>query len=284
MQYKLEETSLCGQQTQQDIRKNFLMVNVKSSGSGSAASGMPIPGIFFSLKQETVWVFRGSYRDDGLPPLELPMLPRGVPSSSCFHGLPASSQLPAHRQTEFSPRKEQLSLSVSVPHLDQPLGIHCGFSALQHLGTFLFRSQRPLLGTMQHLCVDSNRPVGPETSARLSLCPTYGSHTSSAITHTRSAPACPSQALLSPPSTSLILPPTLGPPLSCLSQWSCRMVSTSSPPHHGNKDRGGSWPDSNSRHFKRGSSTLLSWAGGIYMCQVCKEMPAFSYTIGLLIY
>ena len=147
MQYKLEETSLCGQWTSAGYQEEFPDGKCQEfwfAGSKGSFWDVPIPGIFFSLKQETVWVVFSSPVDGWVCLLGIRWshVAEGRALHSCFHGLPASSQLPVHRPWSFSPRKEQLSLSVSVPHLDQPLGIHCGFSALQHLGTFL-RSQRP---------------------------------------------------------------------------------------------------------------------------------------------
>lgn len=154
---------------------------------------------------------------------------------SCFHGLPASSQLPAHRPWSFPPRKEQLSLSESIPHLDQPLGIHCGFSALQHLGTFL-QSQKPSWEQCS-ICVLTVTACGPETlSQTLPLSHmVWIIHLISNNPHSVS-PSLPLRTKrptsLPPrsPTSYLVQSPA---PLPCLSQWSCRMISTSSHPTHG---------------------------------------------------
>ena len=103
MQYKLEERACVVSRPQQDIRKNFLMVNVKSSGSEDqrAASGMCLSQAYFSASSRRLfgW-FSAALWMDGSASLESAglMLPRGVPSPAAFMDSQpaANSQLTGH--------------------------------------------------------------------------------------------------------------------------------------------------------------------------------------------
>lgn len=83
---------------------------------------MPILGVFFSLRREAVWVVFCSSGMDWVTATEsLGLVAEGHALHWGFHSwLPAADSHPG--AVEFSPQKEQLGLSLPVPHLDQSLG------------------------------------------------------------------------------------------------------------------------------------------------------------------
>lgn len=99
---------------------------LRFSGSKGGFWDVPVLGVFFSLKQETVGVVfcRPVDRLDGLLRLRRCHVAERRVEHSCFHSVLASGWLPAQSL------KEQLSLSLSVPPLDQSLGVYCGFQPL----------------------------------------------------------------------------------------------------------------------------------------------------------
>lgn len=111
--------------------------------------GCACPWSIFSLKQETVWVVSSALGMDwmaSLEPISL-MLLRGVSYTLLLSQCPCQLLTPSSGAVEFSPHKEQLSLSLS----DQSLGVHCGSLALQHLDAFLL-SQGPSGNNVASVC------------------------------------------------------------------------------------------------------------------------------------
>lgn len=125
---------------QPGIGENFLTEcqELWFTGSKGGFWYVPSPGIFFSLRQDTGW-FSAAARVDWMAFSE----PTGLMLLSARFQGPCQLPTPSSEAVAFSPQKGTISLSLSVSPSDQPFSAHCGFSALQHLGTFLLRQGPP---------------------------------------------------------------------------------------------------------------------------------------------
>lgn len=201
----------------------------------------------------------------GLPPWNpLVSCCRGACPPQLLSWTPSQQPTPSSQAMEFSPQKGTTkSFSVCSP-LGPALRYTLWFfssSALRH-----FPSEPKASWEQCSICVLTVTACGPETLSQTLPLSHMGwiAHLICNNPHSvspSSAPGArrPTSLPPSPPTSHLVQSPA---PLPCLSQWSCRMVSTSSHPTTGNKDTEVAHGLTlNSRHW-RGSSTLLSWAGG----------------------
>lgn len=112
------------------------------TGSKGAFWDMPILGVFFSLRREAVWVVFCSSGMDWVTATEsLGLVAEGHALHWGFHSVVASSWLPPRGCGVF-PTERTTGPFTPCSSLGPVLRYICGFSALQHLGTFLL-SQGP---------------------------------------------------------------------------------------------------------------------------------------------